>query len=101
MDSKQLAMTIRNQIGANTLMCIGAHALTIVPENDDHRGGLTFKINPNPKMKLHGKVTVLLAFNDTYKVKVETCRGKVMLDASEVSCDMLGGPNGVIEGVTG
>jgi hypothetical protein len=100
------AACIKSQIGANTLMCIGAHALFVVPETiskdeNGHLGGLCFKINPNPKMKLHGTVFVTLQGNDTYHVKIMTCRGKVMLDLKDVYCDQLGGRGGVIEQVTG
>lgn len=104
-NAKAIANTIRDQIGANTLMCLGAHALFVVPETiskdeNGHLGGLCFKINPNPKMKQHGTVFVTLAGNDTYNVKIMTCKGKVMLDIKDVYCDQLG-RDGVIEQVTG
>lgn len=96
-----IANTIKQQIGTNTLMCIAAHNLFALPETDKYLGGLTFKVGRNPKLKGGGRVTVTLNFNDTYTVKVENNRGKVLLEASEVYCDMLAGPRGVIEGVTG
>lgn len=104
-----IANTILDQIGrrlGGTLSAIGAHQFTVIPETIDkdengHLGGVCFKINPNPKMKQHGTVFVTLAANDTYNVKIMTCKGKVMLDTKGVYCDMLGGQSGVIEQVTG
>ena len=96
-----IANTIRDQIGTNTLMCVAAHQLMVLRESEKYRGGLTFKVGRNPKLKGGGRVTVVLNFNDTYTVKVENNRGKVLLEASDVYCDMLAGPSGVIEGVTG
>lgn len=96
-----VARTILNQIGSSTLMCIGFHKPIIVPACSEHDGGVTFKINPNPKLKMHGKVTITLAFNDTYNVKIETCKGKVVYDEKGIYNDMLAGPSGVIERVTG
>ena len=108
-NAKALANTILDQIGRHmggTLTAIGAHQFTVVPETIDkdengHLGGLCFKINPNPKMKQHGTVFVTLNGNDTYSVKIMTCKGKVMLDTNDIYCDMLGGQQGVIERVTG
>lgn len=109
-DTKQLANTILDQIGrrlGGTLTVIGAHQFTIIPDTIDtdadngHLGGVSFKINPNPKMKQHGAIFVTLACDDTYNVKIVTCKGKVMLDVKDIYCDMLGGKSGVIEQVTG
>jgi hypothetical protein len=96
-----IAETIRQQIGINTLMCIGAHAFQALPETDKTLGGLQFKLGRNPKMKIGGYVTVTLGYSDTYTVRIVSSRGKVMLEASDVYCDMLGGQSGIIEGVTG
>ena len=96
-----IAKTILHQIGVNTLMCIGSHDRTVVNPSGDFLGGVTFRITPNPKMKQHGRVTVLLNGTDTYHVKIETCRGKVLLDKNDIYADNLGGPSGVIEGITG
>ncbi len=100
-DTIIIANTIKQQIGTNTLMCIGAHMLMMVPKSEKNLGGLTFKLGRNPKMKQGGRVTVTLDFNDTYSVKVETSRGKVTLDASNVYAEDLAGQHGVIEQVTG
>lgn len=96
-----IAKIILSQIGVNTLMCIGSHQKMVITPDGEHLGGVTFKINPNPKMKLHGRVTVLLNGSDTYNVKIETCRGKVLLNQNNVYAEDLGGPHGIIEGVTG
>lgn len=96
-----IADTIRNQIGANTLMCIGAHKLSLIPITDKHKGGLGFKVRPNPKMKQGGTVAVILDYNDTYTVRIMSARGKMLLDQAGVYNDQLGGQHGVIEGVTG
>lgn len=110
MNTKQIANTILDQIGRHmggTLTAIGAHQFTVIPAtidqdaNNGHLGGVSFKINPNPKMRQHGTVFVTLACNDTYSVKIVTCMGKVMLDTKGIYCDMLGGRSGVIEQVTG
>jgi hypothetical protein len=98
---REIANTIRDQIGINTLMCIGAHNLGIVPATDKHQGGLAFKLGRNPKMKQGGNVMITLAASDTYRVCIMSSRGKMMLEVEDVYCDMLGGPHGVIEQVTG
>ena len=98
---KQIANTIRDQIGINTLMCIGAHELGIVPATDKQLGGLAFKLGRNPKMKQGGMVMVTLNYSDTYTVRIMTSRGKMVLEQSDVYCDQLGGQHGVIEGATG
>jgi hypothetical protein len=103
-NSTILANTILSQIGRHiggTLSCIGASNYVSIPETLEHLGGVSFKIRPNPKMKLAGKVTVTLSFDDTYRVLIETCRHKVMLDQKNVYCEDLGGPEGIIERTTG
>lgn len=103
LDPKNIATTIKQQIGMSTLMCIGAHNVMALPRDDANNqlGGLKFKINPNPKLKVHATVTIILNGNDTYSVKIITCRGKEVLNISNVYCEDLAGPNGVIERVTG
>jgi hypothetical protein len=98
---KEIANTIRDQIGINTLMCIGAHNLGIVPATDKILGGLAFKLGRNPKMKQGGTVMIQLLPSDTYRVAIMTSRGKMVLEQEDVYCDQLGGPEGVIERVTG
>ena len=100
-NAKNIATTIKNQIGFNTLMCIGAHQLFVLPETDKNQGGLTFKLGRNPKMKQGGTVAVTLDYCDTYTVRIVTSRGKEVLNVSGVYCDQLGGQHGVIEGATG
>jgi hypothetical protein len=97
----EIANTIKQQIGVNTLMCIGAHQFTALPESDSILGGLTFKVGRNPKMKQGGTCTIKLMPSDTYNVTIVAARGKVLLDVTDVYCDSLGGQSGVIEGVTG
>lgn len=98
---KEIANTIRDQIGVNTLMCIGAHNLGIVPATDKILGGLAFKLGRNPKMKQGGMVMIQLMPSDTYTVRIMTSRGKMVLEAENIYCDQLAGPEGVIEGATG
>lgn len=98
---KEIANIIKQQIGINTLMCIGAHAMGIVPATDKHLGGLAFKLGRNPKMKQGGMVMITLLPSDTYRVCIMSSRGKLMLEAEDIYCDQLGGKHGVIEGVTG
>jgi len=97
----EIANTIKHQIGINTLMCIGAHNLGIVPATDKILGGLAFKLGRNPKMKQGGNVMITLLPSDTYTVRIMSSRGKMMLETSDVYCDQLAGPQGVIEQVTG
>lgn len=99
--AQEIANTIKHQIGINTLMCIGAHNLGIVPATDKQLGGLAFKLGRNPKMKQGGSVMIFLLPNDTYRVAIMSSRGKMMLEQEDVYCDQLGGPHGVIEQVTG
>lgn len=98
---KEIANAIKQQIGINTLMCIGAHDLGIVPATDKILGGLAFKLGRNPKMKQGGMVMIQLMPSDTYTVRIMTSRGKMVLEQEDVYCDQLGGPEGVIEQVTG
>jgi len=100
-EEKQIATAIRDQIGTNTLMCIGAHELGIVPATDKILGGLAFKLGRNPKMKQGGNVMITLLPSDTYRVCIMSSRGKMMLEQEDVYCDQLGGPEGIIEQVTG
>jgi hypothetical protein len=95
-----IAITIQQQIGRMTLMCIAAHNFVALPETDKVLGGLQFKIGRNPKLA-GGWVTVYLNTNDTYTVKIQDARGNIRLEVSDVYCDNLGGKDGVIQGVTG
>jgi len=98
---KEIANTIKQQIGFSTLMCIGAHDLGIVPATDKILGGLAFKLGRNPKMKQGGMVMIQLMPSDTYTVRIMTSRGKMVLEQSDVYCDQLYGAGGIIEQVTG
>jgi hypothetical protein len=105
-EASMIANTILDQIGrrlGGTLSCIGAHQFQAIPRNDAAGilGGVTFKINPNPKVRVHSRVTVTLDASDTYKVNITTCRGKVVLDASNVYNEDLAGPSGIIERTVG
>ena len=93
-----IAITIQQQIGRMTLMCVGAHKMVALPETDKVLGGLQFKIARNPNMKQGGWVTVYLDPSDTYTVKIQDARGNIRLEVSDVYCDNL---SGVIQGVTG
>lgn len=96
-----IANTIKQQIGVNTLMCIGAHNMGALPATDKILGGLAFKLGRNPKMKQGGSVMIQLMPNDTYTVRIMTSRGKMVLESSNVYAEDLAGPHGVIEQVTG
>jgi len=105
-ETLDIAKTILSQIGGGfggTLMCIGAHKPLALLRDDAKGilGGVTFKINPNPKVKVAATVTVALMANDTYAVNITTCRGKVVLNQSDVYCSDLGGPSGIIERTVG
>jgi hypothetical protein len=52
-------------------------------------------------MKQGGNVMVTLSYSDTYRVCIMSSRGKMMLEVEDIYCDQLGGPEGVIEQVTG
>ena len=106
LEPMNIATEIKKQIGCHlggTLTCVGAHQFMVIPRNDadDVLGGLQFKINPNPKLKVHATVFVTLKGNDTYNVRIVTCRGKEVLNQDEVYGEDLAGPHGVIERVTG
>jgi len=107
MNNQQLiASTILDQIGkgmGGTLMCIGMHKPMCLTQNDAAGvlGGVTFKANANPKVKVKSTVTVTLKSNDTYHVNITTCRGKVVLDIGDVYCSDLGGREGIIERTLG
>jgi len=103
MNPKYIADTIRSQIGTNTLMCIGAHNMSYLSENEAKgvMGGLSFKLGRNPKLTGGGYCVVELNYSDTYTVKIYNNRMRLIKETSEVYCDMLSGPSGVIEQVTG
>lgn len=107
MSNLALAKTILAQIGSNSLACMGAKAIFAIPPTKDaigvtdgHEGGVQFKFTNCPKVRT-GTVRVLLNGNDTYTVQILNVRGREIYNASNIYCDMLGGRNGVIEGVTG
>lgn len=86
---------------------MGMRQATVIPatldnigENNGHLGGVQFKFTNCPKVR-NGTVRVMLAADDTYIVQILNVRGREIYKASNVYCDMLGGPSGVIEGVTG
>ena len=93
-----VAKTIIDQIGTNTLMCIAAKNFLTVNEK---LGGVQFKVGRNPLLRGGGTVKVVLDYSDTYDVTIKNNRGKVLYKASNIYCDMLAGPDGVIEAVTG
>ncbi len=100
--SNHIARTILNQIGMNSIMCLGVPHNTIraIAASDKNEGGLEFKFTNCPKVR-SGTVRVTLDFNDTYTVSVLNMRGREIFNASNVYADQLGGQGGVIEGVTG
>ena len=83
-------------------MCLGACHLAIIPPGGSvHRGGLRFKFLPCPKIRGGGTVTVELNWSDTYTVRVYNNRMRLVKEIEGVYADMLAGPTGVIEQVTG
>jgi len=95
------AKTILNQIGSNSLMCLGVprNSIYAIPETSEHLGGVQFKFTNCPKVR-NGTVRVILMPNDTYNVEILNVRGRKIAEFSDVYCDNLG-RDGVIEGVTG
>ena len=106
-DYMTIAKTIQQQIGWNSFACMGVKASTVTairPTIDTdpmgHLGGLSFKFSNCPKVR-SGTVNVTLDGTDTYTVRVFNVRGREIAKMEGVYCDMLGGRDGVIEGVTG
>jgi len=110
-DANTIARTILAQIGSNSMMCMGVprNSIWAIPSNattegvkdeDRHEGGLRFKFTNCPKVR-NGEILIVLKGNDTYTVQIFNVRGREIYKASDIYCDMLGGPNGVLEGVTG
>ena len=97
-----IAKTILAQIGSNTLACIGVppRSIVAIPASDQHLGGVTFKFSNCPKVR-NGSVKVTLSGNDTYNVSIFNCRGRALKEMSDIYCDQLAGPHGIIEQVTG
>jgi len=100
-ETLHIANTIKSQIGINCLMCIGAHKFVALPESDKNLGGLAFKVSANPKLRGGGYVTIELNALDLYDVTIKNNRGRVLKQFKDIYCDSLGGPDGVIESVTG
>jgi hypothetical protein len=97
----EIATTIRNQIGSNTLMCIGAHNMAAMPANSESMGGLRMKCLPCPKIRGGSTVTIELNPSDTYTLKVYNNRMRLIHEREMVYCDKLSGPTGAIEQVLG
>lgn len=109
--SNETAKTILAQIGSNSMMCMGVPRKSIwaIPETmnmvgikdeDRHLGGLRFKFTNCPKVR-SGEILITLSGNDTYTVRIHNIRGREIYKAEGIYCDMLGGRDGVLEGVTG
>ena len=97
---KEIAKQIIAQIGSNSLACMGAKSLFVIPASDTHNGGLQFKFTNCPKVRT-GTVRITVDGTDLYTVQILNVRGREIYKAEGIYCDMLGGPSGVIEGVTG
>jgi hypothetical protein len=102
-----IARTILEQIGRNTIMCLGVpnHSIKVVKETietdpNGHLGGLEFKFTNCPKVR-NGRVVVTLSPLDTYNVQIFNIRGREIYKGVDIYCESLGGPDGVIERVTG
>jgi hypothetical protein len=93
--------SIKQQIGVSTLMCIGAHNFQTVTDEKKGYGGVKFDLGTNPKLGVGGTVTVFLDYMDTYTVTITNGKGEKVYEQSDVYFDMLPGPDGVIERVTG
>ena len=83
-------------------MCLGVppKSIFVIPANDKHCGGVSFKFTNCPKVR-SGTVNVTLDGNDTYTVSILNMRGREIYKASDIYNDMLSGPSGVIESVIG
>jgi len=105
---RQIAQTILAQITTNTIMCLGVprQSIRVLPETivqdekNGHLGGVSFRFTNCPKVN-SGTVEVTLRVSDTYHVVIKNRNGTVKLDQFDVYAEDLGGPDGVIEQVTG
>jgi hypothetical protein len=99
---KEIAKQIIAQIGSNSLACMGVppKSVFVIPASDKHNGGLQFKFTNCPKVRT-GTVRITVDGTDLYTVQILNVRGREIYKAEGIYNDMLGGPSGVIEGVTG
>lgn len=88
MNTEQLASTIKQQIQACDPWALFAYAserFSIVPESSENWGGLTWKVSPRRPVD---RVSVMLDYNDTYRVQFFE-NGTKVKEVAEVYCDQL------------
>ncbi len=105
--AQQIPGTILEQIGAQTLICIGvprnsvyAIPATIDTDENGHLGGVQFRFSNCPIIR-QGFVRITLSGDDTYRVVITNQLGNVKLDVSGIYCDQLAGQDGIIERTVG
>ncbi len=86
-NDRNVARTIRDQIGMRNVLAISGGRTMIIPSNDKHMGGLWLPV-------AHGhNVEVLLEFNDTCTVRgvfMRAGKRNVTYAVDDVYCDMVG-----------
>ena len=83
-NARQVAMTIKSQIGTSTLMELGAHRFMAVNWS---RGGIEFSIKY--KSNRTGTVTVVLDASDTYDVIMTDYRHRRVVEKDGIYADQL------------
>ena len=83
-DVRQVALTIKRQIGASTLMEMGAHRFASFAWGE---GGLEFKIKYRSNRR--GTVDIMLQLNDTYDVSMFDYRHKEIVSRDNIYAGQL------------
>ena len=81
---RQVAMTIKRQIGASTLMELGAHKFMTINWS---RGALEFNIKY--KSNRTGTVTIILVADDTYTLIMTDYRHRRVVEKDTIYADQL------------
>ena len=85
--ARQVATTIKRQIGIRTLMEMGAHQFRYIGGGGAIRGGLGFNIKYRSNRR--GYVSIELTARDTYDIDMKDFRRKTIVSHPNVYADQL------------
>ena len=86
-NARQVAMTIKRQIGVSTLMELGAHKFFSLNPISGMRGGLEFRFKY--KSNRTGLASVVLRSDDTYSVIMMNAKRQRVINKKGIYADQL------------
>jgi hypothetical protein len=86
-DARQVAATIKQQIGFWTMGEMGAHKFQYMRASGGIRGGLAFSIKY--KSNRRGYVTIELSARDTYDIEMKNYRRRTIVSKDDIYGDQL------------